>query len=246
MPAPRWTQRAVRSGAGASRRRKASAPRFSYSWPLAVTTTMSWFFRRLAIQGSRASQRAIPGPRSPAQVNQPERGVDRTTVRPAPRSIRPMRLKASRRPAWPSMTSRAVRPSRAAARTGPASFGASTRVGTPKGGAPAGAFRAMASPVGPLVTRMRPAAPDRFTASPRSRRSGWRTLDQRLAGRSTTTSAPRAGAVGRPSVNPPVTPPGPVTLAGAWARPSKDASPRVRATLPRRSEGASKACLRVR
>ena len=246
MPAPRWTQRAVRSGAGASRCRKASAPRFSYSWPLAVTTTMSCRVRVFAIQGRRAIQRAIPGPRSPAQVNQPDLGVDRTTVRPAPRSIRPMRLKAGRWPAAPSITSRAVCPSRAAARTGPASFGARIRVGTPKGGAPAGAFRAMASPVGPWVTRMRPAAPEARTSSARVRSSGWRTLDQRREGSSATTRAPTAGTTGRPSVRGPETPSGPVTLAGPWANPFTDPSPNVRATVRRSLNGASKACFRVR
>src|SRR5881394_216432 len=125
-----------------------------YSWPLVAMNSRFTFGLAAASQWARDNHTASPEPRSAAQVNQPERGVVTIRVLAAPRSSRAIRLKAGRRPTCASTVSVAGPAPAAAATNGPASLGARMATGFWNPAFVALTFSAIASPVGPVVTRI--------------------------------------------------------------------------------------------
>src|SRR3546814_21081671 len=63
------------------------APRFSYSCPLLHRKSRLCCGNARGIQSASASHIAIPGPRSPAQSVQPERGVETTSQEAEERGV---------------------------------------------------------------------------------------------------------------------------------------------------------------
>ncbi len=165
--------------------------------------TLRWVW---ASHWARDSHTARPEPRSAAQPNQPDRGVETITVFAALRSNRAIRLKAGRRdapPPVPSITRVAVWPFSAAVMNGPASFGANRATGRSIAGRCVETFSAIASPVGPVVTSTMPAAPRRTASARGCATCGSARPAQRLYGRRMRAMAPlrspasarRSGAV---------------------------------------------------
>ena len=122
------------------------------------------------------------------------------------------------------MLSVAVSPLAAAARNGAASFGASAATGRSNSLRSAGAFRAMASPVGPVVTST--------TASPRAAFTRCSTapnaVDHRACGRTSSAMPPSRS----PPCSGPMIPPTGVGVTMAWGMTLALAWPDVRVASP--------------